>query len=219
MNLPSVMEFSHFKSVFLIGFALLAFQMAHAQEPSRIPSLEVPNPGAEQTSRQNDVPAVDMSAFVDVTRAEALAMQFNDAIPHTRSAQDVLLFRQVAPSVVLIFTLSGIGSGSILQNNVILTSLHVVGSNREVTIVFKPTDPSGQAKEDEVVKGDVIKRDVQRDLALIRPRSLPKRPIWPLELATKELEVGTDVHAIGHPRGEEWTYTKGVVSSMRSNYQ
>ncbi len=77
---------------------------------------------------------------------------------------------------------------------------------------------AGQAKEDEVVKGDVIKIDVQRDLALIRPRSLPKRPIRPLELATKEVEIGADVHAIGHPQGEGWTYTKGVVSSVRPNY-
>ncbi len=163
---------------------IVTSQVSHAQQPSQFPSLDIPHPGAAQTSTQN-VPAVDMSAFADVTRAEALATQFKDAMPHTRSAQDVSLFRQVAPSVVLIFTMSGIGSGSILQNNVILTCLHVVGPNREVTVVFKPTDPSGQAKEDEVVKGDVIKIDVQRDLALIRPRSLPKRPIRPLELAHK----------------------------------
>ena len=73
---------------------------------------------------------MDMSAYANVTRAEAFAMQFKDAIPPTRSAQDVSLFRQVAPSVVLIFTMSGIGSGSVLQNNVILTNLHVIGHNR-----------------------------------------------------------------------------------------
>ena len=150
----------HFLSIVLL-VSMATSQVSHAQQPSHIPSLEIPDPGDAQKSTQNR-PAVDMSAYANVTRAEALAMQFKDVIPHTRSAQDVSLFRQVAPSVVLIFTMSGIGSGSVLQNNVILTNLHVIGHNREVTVVFKPTDPSGQAKEDEVVKGDVIKIDVRR---------------------------------------------------------
>jgi S1-C subfamily serine protease len=45
---------------------------------------------------------------------------------------------------VLIVTKDGIGSGSVLKNNVILTSLHVVGTERRVTVVFKPSDPSGR---------------------------------------------------------------------------
>jgi S1-C subfamily serine protease len=56
----------------------------------------------------------------------------------------------------------------LLQDNVILTNLHVIDHNREVTIVFKPTDPSGKPTEDEVVKGDVVKIDVLRDLAFVR---------------------------------------------------
>ena len=104
-----------------------------------------------------------------------------------------------------------------LQDNVILTSLHVVDHNREVRVVFKPVDPSGRANTDEVVPGDVVKVDVQRDLALIRPRSLPKRR--PLEIYPGNIEVGADVHAIGHPLGQGWTYTKGIVSSVRPNYE
>jgi Trypsin-like peptidase domain len=94
----------------------------------------------------------------------------------------------------------------------------VVDHNREVTIVFKPTDPSGKATQDEVVKGDVAKVDVQRDLALVRPRSLPNHSVVPLEVSSQEIEIGADVRAIGHPKGEEWSYTKGIVSSVRPNY-
>ncbi len=31
--------------------------------------------------------------------------------------------------------------------------------------------------------------------------------------------MGADVHAIGHPQGEAWTYTAGVVSQIRLGYK
>jgi S1-C subfamily serine protease len=62
--------------------------------------------------------------------------------------------------VVLIWTKDGaLGSGSLLKDNTILTNRHVVGDEREVTVIFKPSDPSGKAKNDEVVQADVIKLD------------------------------------------------------------
>jgi S1-C subfamily serine protease len=33
-----------------------------------------------------------------------------------------------------------------------------------------------------------------------------------------DIAVGSDVHAIGHPTGEAWSYTKGIVSQVRRNY-
>jgi len=33
------------------------------------------------------------------------------------------------------------------------------------------------------------------------------------------VEVAQDVHAIGHPGGEIWTYTKGIISQIRPNYE
>jgi len=33
------------------------------------------------------------------------------------------------------------------------------------------------------------------------------------------IEVGADVHAIGHPTGEAWTYTMGVISQVRDAYK
>lgn len=52
--------------------------------------------------------------------------------------------------MVLILAKESLGSGSLLQDNVILTNLHVVKDNGEVAIVFKPANPSGKATEDEV---------------------------------------------------------------------
>ncbi len=206
---------NHFLATVLLA-SLTSYQVANAQQPSRLPSSEFAVPDAAQKSPIG-APPIDASAYADLSTAEALAMQFTDVIPHTRGAQDIALFRQVSPSVVLILTKDASASGSLLQGDVILTTLHVVGHNPEVRAVFKPADPSGKANAAEVVTGDVVKIDVERDLALIRPRSLPKRR--PLEIAQQEIDVGADVNAIGHPFGQGWTYTKGIVSSVRPDYE
>jgi S1-C subfamily serine protease len=172
LALSKVDLLKHFLAIVML-VSLTPFQMARAQERLSIPGSELAIPGVTQTSPIS-APTIDASASADLSTAEALATQFTDVIPHTRSAQDAALFRQVSPSVVLILTKDASGSGSLLQGNVILTSLHVVDHNRQVRVVFKPVDPSGKANADEVVTGDVIKVDVQRDLALIRPHSPPK---------------------------------------------
>ena len=198
--------------------ASVGYQVARAEDLLQIPGSELSKPGVAQKSSLS-LPAISSATYADFNIAEALSMQFKDAIHHTRGAQDVSIFRQAAPSVVLIRAKDGVGSGSLLQDNVILTNFHVVDHNREVTVVFKPMKTDGRPTEDEVVKADVIKIDVQRDLALVRPRSLPNHAVRPLEISSQDIEVGADVRAIGHPKGEDWTYTKGIVSSIRPDYE
>ena len=41
----------------------------------------------------------------------------------------------------------------------------------------------------------------------------------PLQISSTDLEVGADVAAIGHPEGQRWTFTKGIVSQIRPDYQ
>jgi S1-C subfamily serine protease len=195
---------------------------ARAQDGIKFPTLEIPSSGVAQAFPADiAVPsgAVDATLFSSIATEEALATQFMDAIPHTRGPQDISLFREAAPSVVLIRTNDGFGSGSLLQDNVILTNFHVVEHNHEVTVIFRPTDPSGKPNADDVVKADVIKLDVLRDLALLRPRSLPNHTIHPLQISSQDIEVGADVRAIGHPKGQVWTYTKGIVSSVRPDFE
>jgi S1-C subfamily serine protease len=221
------MRFDHAAIVLLA--TLLVYQTARAQDPLHIPSGELSIPGVAQKPTIG-APTIDSSGFQQLLerwqngqlRANALATQFQEEIhfkdPRQATAlHDVALFREVAPSVVLIRTKDESGTGSLLKDNVILTSLHVVDHNREVTIIFKPADPNGFPTPNEVVAGDVKKIDIQRDLALVRPRSVPNRR--PLEISPGDIEVGADVHAIGHPLGRDWTYTKGIVSSIRPDFE
>ena len=151
---------------------------------------------------------------------QALVSLFKDSVPRTRGAQDISLFRNAAPSVVLVRTKNGFGTGSLLKDNTILTNRHVVADAREIIVIFKPSDPSGKPNDDEVVRADVIKLDVRRDLALLRPASIPFRTSRPLDISADiSIYVGTDVVAIGHPTGEAWTLTKGIVSAFRPDYE
>jgi S1-C subfamily serine protease len=150
-----------------IGLAVVC-QNATAQQPLQMPSIELSTPGVEQKSLL-PAPAVSSTAFTGLRRAEALTMQFEDSIPHMRGAQDIALFREDALSVVLILPKNALGSGSLLQDNVVLTNFHVIDHKGEVTVVFKPSDPNGKPTQDEVTVAEVIKIDAQRDLALVRP--------------------------------------------------
>ena len=208
----------------LFGFIMFGAAFADATGANDFQSSSPENltPGVAQPIPANTMASTnteDVRISSLIWGGAGLLTQFKDVLPHTRGPRDVSLFRDAAPSVVLIQTMQGIGSGSLLKDNVILTSLHVVGTERRVTILFKPSDPSGRPKDDEVSRADVIKADRQRDLALLRPHSLPSRLIRPLDISAQDIiEVGSDVFAIGHPKEEAWTFTKGIVSAFRPNY-
>ena len=108
---------------FVLFASLAPYQVARAQQPLHFPSPELAIPGVAQKSPIG-APTIDASAYADLNTAD-FATKFEDAIPHTRGAQDAALFRQVAPSVVPILTKDALGSGSLLQDDAILTSLHV----------------------------------------------------------------------------------------------
>lgn len=144
----------------------------------------------------------------------------SDYLGGTRSARDASLFKVVAPSVVLITTRDSIGSGSLINSNgEILTNWHVVGANKEVGVIFKPARDTQEVSNSDIRRGKVIKVDEISDLALIKVLDVPNGR-KPVKLGDSlEINIGADVHAIGHPRGEAWTYTKGVISQYRNKYQ
>ena len=200
---------------------LVAYQPAEGQESSQLPTLERQQPGVAEGIPNDLLPPSDATSVDELSApliGQALVSLFNDSVPRTRGARDISLFRNAAPSVVLVRTKNGFGTGSLLKDNTILTNRHVVADAREIIVIFKPSDPNGKPNDDEVVQADVIKVDSQRDLALLRSASIPSRR--PLDISVEDsIDVGTDVAAIGHPRGETWTFTKGIVSAFRPAFE
>jgi S1-C subfamily serine protease len=143
----------------------------------------------------------------------------NLILENTRGEKDIELFRKNAPGVVLVFTNDSLGSGAVIDaSGHIITNAHVVGANREVLVAFKPKDGSELSK-DLAYRAVVEKIDELSDLALLRINT-PRTSLTILKLGNvSNLSVGQDVHAIGHPKGEMWTYTKGIISQIRDNYE
>jgi len=143
-----------------------------------------------------------------------------DVVAGTRSAKGASLFRNISPAVVLVLTNDSIGTGSLINSSgEILTNWHVVGNNKEVGIIFKPERDTQEVTKSDVRRARVIKVDEIADLALVKVLDVPKNR-KPIKLGDSyEINIGADVHAIGHPRGESWTYTKGVISQYRNKYR
>ena len=138
----------------------------------------------------------------------------------SRSIQDAALFKRISPSVVLIVTKDGIGSGTIIgSQGQILTNYHVVGNNLEVGAILKPSGDTQKVSKADITRAKVIKVDQVTDLALIQLVQIPVGRAAVRLGDDSEINIGMDVHAIGHPRGDNWTYTKGVISQYRNDYE
>jgi S1-C subfamily serine protease len=136
-----------------------------------------------------------------------------------RGAADIKVYRAAAPAVVLVISKESLGSGALITpDGKIVTNLHVVGGADEVGVIFKPAQEGAAVGEKDVKIAKVIRRDGQTDLALLQVAEVPAG-VTPLKVAEGEaIEVGADVHAIGHPTGETWTYTRGIVSQIRRDF-
>lgn len=143
----------------------------------------------------------------------------NLILEESRGVGGITVYKKAAPAVVLVVTNEGTGTGSILdKEGHLLTNWHVVQGYDRVAVFFKP-------KKDIELKGEslyfakVLKVDQVTDLALLKienpPDNLPTLKLGNIE----DVEVAQDVHAIGHPGGNVWTYTTGTISQIRPKYK
>ena len=119
---------------------------------------------------------------------------------------------------------NGKGTGSIINNKgEIITNWHVVGNAKKLHIWLMPDDPE---KMDERLLmyepsfiGTVINQNKRKDLALVKVEGLPKNIKIIRFGKTSDIPVGSTVYSIGHPSGEAWTFSSGMVTQIRPNYK
>ena len=125
------------------------------------------------------------------------------------------IYRNSSSSVVLIFGFSDSGAGSsgtgsiLTLDGLVLTNSHVI-TNAEngrvfpnLVVYFKPKPISGDNRKDLTTPFlvDVLARDADLDLALLRIKDAPS-DLRPIEIAdSEEVDIGEPVAAIGHPGG------------------
>jgi S1-C subfamily serine protease len=160
----------------------------------------------------SDLPVNQLSTFANTAAWE----DFGGA----RSAKDAQLYRSIAPAVVLVTNKDGFGSGSLIDaHGDILTNWHVVSKYEFVGVIFKPPVEGKEPTRDDIKAAHIVSYDQVADLALIKTNEVPTGRN-PIRLGdSSEIAVGMDVHAIGHPKGETWTYTTGIISQYRQGYE
>ena len=107
-------------------------------------------------------------------------------------------------SVVVVTQPDGsLGAGFYVTPNKIITNYHVIENTSFVEI--KKFDGT-------LATGKIEKFDLTRDLALVKVDS----PGLPVKFFSgNELTLGETVFAIGHPKGLEFSLTKGITSAVR----
>ena len=164
----------------------------------------------------------DFRVGADVPRIASTLQKLgkNLILERTRGETDIAVFQKASSSVV--FVLAGkdsVGSGVLIsRDGRVLTNWHVVGDDAKPVVVLKPKD-SAELRKELAFSAVVEKIDQVADLALLRITNPPQSLSFVSLGAASSLSVGQDVHAIGHPQGEVWTYTRGIISQIRANYE
>lgn len=106
--------------------------------------------------------------------------------------------------VVVIYNPTGsMGSGFYVTPDLVLTNYHVIeGAKYAEMKLYNGHETFGK----------VVKSDVRLDLALVKVQEKGK-PVQFYDKST--LDLGSTTEAIGHPKGLEFTITRGVISAVR----
>jgi S1-C subfamily serine protease len=221
----------------VFGLTLVAFLLLAARSESQ---TEVPLPvgtlkGIDYTKTTGDTETdninyAELQNFINACRAysKGIAVLPNFHAPvSTRGDSGISVFRKVSPSVVLVLTANmkddkitdtALGTGVIVDSaGYVLTNWHVITGYDGAIIFFKPetgTDPD----KNSAYGVRLVAADEKTDLALLKivkpPSGLVAVQFGPLST----IQVAEDIHIIGHPHGNLWSYSTGVISQIRDNY-
>lgn len=117
-----------------------------------------------------------------------------------------------------------LGTGFLIdKEGLILTNWHVTEGSKELLVWTLPKSgvvaPKIMFKNMNPFYGQLIAENKTQDLALIKVSGLPKE-IQPVKLSSMDdIDIGDTVYAIGHPKQLPWTFSFGMVSQIRKNYQ
>lgn len=112
---------------------------------------------------------------------------------------------ELEDSIVVLSTLDeGMGTGFYVTQTLVVTNAHVVGDANYVSM---------RRFDGQTATAEVIKKDIGRDLALVEV-SLEGRPLKFAEGC--QVKRREEVFTIGHPKGYEYSTTRGIVSSLRT---
>lgn len=149
-------------------------------------------------------------APLPVLVALALALGSLLATPRPASAQTLAateIFARVAPSVPVVETEHGHGTGFVLDASHVMTAAHVVEGFEQVMVRFPDGATYGTAK--------VVARDRLVDMAVIE---IPGRREVTTTIAAPPTVIGSDLYVLGYPgrtnRSPQPIFSRGLLSQI-----
>lgn len=153
--------------------------------------------------------------------------RLEEAVRKARSGQDNTLRAAMGPTalgtmgraVALVVTPDRLGSATLIDaSGRFVTAWHIVRDTREVALIFMPLSEDTRVTGADAIAATVERVDLQRDLALLHVRQMP-RDMRPLRLAGAQAPApGARLRIVGHPYGEIWSMTEGRVAGQTRDY-
>jgi len=136
-----------------------------------------------------------------------------------------VVYRERVNGVVLIASTKTVGTGvvvsaqgDIVTNEHVIRDAHKAQGGEWIAVWFKPPNGARPVK-DQFLLARVVQRDPRRDLAHVRLAQAMPATASVIPLASVMPDVGQEVFTIGHPKTFLWSFTQGVVSQIRPDYQ
>ena len=159
---------------------------------------------------------ITVPPYAEISDVKSLFIAFNataKAVDHyrdpvlTRGAPGEAIFRNASPAVVAVVV------GSVDKDN----KFNAEGLGTGAIVFLKPTGTPDLANA-EAYGARLIYQEPTADLALLKMLEPPTN-LHALSVGEiGQVQVAEDIHIIGHPHGNFWSYSTGVVSQIRDRY-
>ena len=168
-----------------------------------------------------------LNEALKIKEEEIIKNNKNRSQPKFKGAEDI--YDDFSESVVFIGNrknkrIQGVGSGFVINNKgklQIVTNWHVIDGADQLNVWVKPknmVDESYLISKVESFNANLIKVNKTKDLAMLEVENLPIR-LKPITYGKfNKIRPGQTSFAIGHPEGLLWTFTSGMISQVRPNY-
>ncbi len=135
------------------------------------------------------------------------------------------VYHERVNGVVLLASTKAVGTGvvvsaqgDIVTNEHVVRDAHRAQGGEWIAVWFKPAD-GARPTRDHFLLARVVQRNARRDLAHVRVAQTMPATASVIPLARAIPDVGQEVFTIGHPKTLLWSFTQGVVSQIRPDYQ
>ncbi|MDC0046905.1 trypsin-like peptidase domain-containing protein, partial [Candidatus Pelagibacter sp.] len=169
----------------------------------------------------------DLNKALKEKEKEIIQNNKNRSQPKFKGAEDI--YDDFSSSVVFIGNrknnkLIGVGSGFVINNKgkiQIITNWHVINGADQISVWLKPNkmvDENYLISQVESHTAKLVKVNKTKDLAMLEVVNLPIKLKPVVYGKFDKIRPGQTSFAIGHPEGLLWTFTSGMISQVRPQY-